>query len=86
MTNKTKTKTVTNLEAGDCRWPYGDPRHADFHFCGAKQMSGRPYCSHHWSLSFIPGKSRHGASQMPIVQQISAPPATVPALPNRKAA
>jgi hypothetical protein len=44
MTKKPKeTKTVFNLEANDCRWPIGDPRDADFHFCGAQKVSGRPY-------------------------------------------
>lgn len=61
MTTKApKTKTLANLEAGECRWPIGDPRHADFHFCGAKQAEGRPYCIEHWTLSFVPGKPRHG--------------------------
>jgi hypothetical protein len=36
-----KPKTVDTLERNDCRWPIGDPRHADFHFCGAPQVAGR---------------------------------------------
>ena len=51
-----KTKTVKNLEPDDCRWPIGDPQHADFHFCGAQKIEGRPYCQHHWDMSFNPSK------------------------------
>jgi GcrA cell cycle regulator len=35
-----RPKTVDTLEMKDCRWPIGDPRHADFHFCGALQVAG----------------------------------------------
>lgn len=59
MTTKTlKPKTMASLEANDCRWPIGDPRHADFHFCGAQKLLGRPYCAHHWQLSYEPSKTR----------------------------
>jgi len=40
-------RTVETLEANDCRWPIGDPQHADFHFCGAKKLTGLPYCECH---------------------------------------
>jgi GcrA cell cycle regulator len=55
---KTKPKTVDTLERYDCRWPIGDPRHADFHFCGAPQLLGRPYCELHWRMAFQPMKSK----------------------------
>jgi hypothetical protein len=65
-----KTKMLTELEANDCRWPIGDPRHADFHFCGAQQLLGRPYCELHWRLSFAPSKPRHqnNAPALPITR------------------
>ncbi len=64
MTKKvSKIKSMADLETGDCRWPIGDPRHADFHFCGEKQAVGRPYCAEHWHQSFVPGKARHQPSQ-----------------------
>lgn len=43
--------TVTDLEADMCRWPIGDPRDSDFHFCGHPSASGRSYCEHHLSRS-----------------------------------
>ena len=38
-----KPKTLLDLEAGDCRWPIGDPQQPDFHFCGKKKIPGLPY-------------------------------------------
>lgn len=68
MTKKiSKIKTMADLEHNDCRWPIGDPRHADFHFCGAKQALGRPYCQHHWDLSYMPKGSRTQGGQQPNV-------------------
>jgi GcrA cell cycle regulator len=59
MTEKTcRHKKMADLEANDCRWPIGDPRHEDFHFCGAKQAAGHPYCTEHWNQAFVPGKAR----------------------------
>lgn len=79
MTKKAqKNKSLIELDANDCRWPVGDPRQEGFHFCGAQQVLGRPYCIQHWQLSFVPGKGRQQANSMPVVQ--------VPALPNKRAA
>jgi GcrA cell cycle regulator len=35
------------LGHGDCRWPYSDPRAADFRFCGKPALPDRPYCAAH---------------------------------------
>jgi GcrA cell cycle regulator len=73
MAKKTqKTKTIANLEKNECRWPIGDPRHADFHFCGARQAAGRPYCELHWGVAFVPSRPRHQQG--------------TPVLPSRRAA
>ncbi|MTD93716.1 hypothetical protein GIW81_05130 [Hyphomicrobium sp. xq] len=40
-------KTMTTLLPNDCRWPIGDPLHADFHFCGLAKQDGGPYCADH---------------------------------------
>ncbi len=55
-------KILVQLEAGDCRWPIGDPRQAHFHFCGAQQVIGRPYCKEHQSQSCDAVKSSHRPS------------------------
>lgn len=57
-----KIKTVENLEACDCRWPIGDPRNADFRFCGQQQVLGRPYCSEHMAQAIEASKPRSPSS------------------------
>jgi hypothetical protein len=65
MATKTKPKKQTgptkllNLEKQDCRWPIGEPRHPDFHFCGARQLANRPYCELHWRMAFQPTRPRN---------------------------
>lgn len=34
-----------------CSWPHGDPRSADFHFCGDMAVPGKSYCPHHVAKS-----------------------------------
>jgi GcrA cell cycle regulator len=43
--------TVATLTAHTCRWPEGDPKHTDFHFCGRAKAATGPYCPHHAVLS-----------------------------------
>ncbi len=49
-----RRKRLVDLESGECRWPIGDPQHADFGFCAAPQLSGTPYCSHHACRAYAP--------------------------------
>ncbi|MDX2263453.1 MAG: GcrA family cell cycle regulator [Hyphomicrobiales bacterium] len=37
---------LVTLTATSCRWPEGDPKHWDFHFCGRPAKPGSPYCPH----------------------------------------
>jgi GcrA cell cycle regulator len=67
MTKKVhKIRTMSNIEAGECRWPIGDPRQDGFHFCGAQQVLGKPYCQAHCSQSVEPAKPRGAASARPV--------------------
>ncbi|MGC6536367.1 MAG: GcrA family cell cycle regulator [Candidatus Puniceispirillaceae bacterium] len=36
-----------NWSRSKCVWPTGDPKHTDFHFCGAPILAGKPYCPDH---------------------------------------
>lgn len=47
-------KSLMDLEPNDCRWPIGDPQHADFHFCGREKIPGVSYCAHHARKAFVP--------------------------------
>ena len=39
--------------ASGCLWPIGDPGDADFHFCGADPVPGKPYCEEHAARAYI---------------------------------
>lgn len=51
-------KTIQTLEAGDCRWPIGDVRNPDFHFCGKEKLPGISYCEHHARKAFAAPQPR----------------------------
>ncbi len=36
-----------------CLWPIGDPRQAEFHFCGGSAIEGKPYCADHCAVAYI---------------------------------
>ncbi|MFK7840414.1 MAG: GcrA family cell cycle regulator [Bdellovibrionales bacterium] len=40
-------KTMEELKPGMCRWPFGDPKDQDFHFCGYKTDGISTYCDKH---------------------------------------
>lgn len=44
---KGKSVKMVELEPRMCRWPNGDPRDADFSFCGCENVPGLPYCEAH---------------------------------------
>ncbi len=37
----------------NCLWPHGDPAEAEFHFCGAPAVEGKPYCPEHCARAYI---------------------------------
>ena len=51
-------KCIQSLTEGDCRWPIGDPQHAEFHFCGKNKVAGLPYCEFHARRAFQPPQPR----------------------------
>ena len=42
-----------NADGPSCLWPIGDPSEADFHFCGAQSVEGKPYCPEHCARAYI---------------------------------
>jgi GcrA cell cycle regulator len=49
---------LIDLNDSNCHFPKGDPREAGFEFCGARSISGTPYCAHHCRVSFMPAADR----------------------------
>lgn len=53
--------SLLELEAGQCRWPYGDGSAAlPYTFCGCPQFDGSSYCDGHAALAMreLDGRSR----------------------------
>ena len=46
--------TIMDLRESMCRWPMGDPTKPEFRFCGARSVSGLPYCNHHARVAYQP--------------------------------
>ncbi|MGP9821251.1 GcrA family cell cycle regulator [Salinarimonas sp. NSM] len=50
--------TIMDLRESMCRWPMGDPSSPDFRFCGARSLTGMPYCDHHAQIAYQPSADR----------------------------
>ena len=58
-------KSIISLTESSCRWPIGDPQHAEFHFCGKSRHEGVAYCEFHARRAFQPAQSRRRDAQLP---------------------
>jgi GcrA cell cycle regulator len=47
-------KGLIDLETSDCRWPIGDPKTPEFHFCAISKVDGTSYCEFHARKAFQP--------------------------------
>ena len=52
---------LMGLTENTCRWPYGDPKTDEFHFCGGKPTVGRTYCPTHSRIAYRPATERKAA-------------------------
>lgn len=52
-----KKLTIGALTEHTCKWPIGDPREHDFHYCGHDSLQGLPYCQHHALVAYRSGSS-----------------------------
>lgn len=50
--------TVVTVNDRMCRWPIGDPKAGDFHFCGHAPKVGSCYCEAHTQRAHQPGPSK----------------------------
>ena len=50
--------TIMDLRESMCRWPLGDPTTVDFGFCGARSITGLPYCTQHAQIAYQPAAER----------------------------
>jgi GcrA cell cycle regulator len=75
---------IQTLTETSCRWPIGDPQHADFHFCGRTKVIGLPYCEVHARRAFQPPQPRRREREIfgPAVQPLTTPPAAGNEVPD----
>ena len=45
--------SLTDLDNHTCRWPIGDPKDDNFHFCGNKVRIGQTYCDEHAAIAYV---------------------------------
>jgi GcrA cell cycle regulator len=50
--------SILTLTDRVCKWPIGDPRQPDFHFCGRASAEGLPYCAEHARRAYQPPARR----------------------------
>ncbi|MDA5194796.1 GcrA family cell cycle regulator [Govanella unica] len=57
---KAVKQRVTLLDLTDrmCKWPFGHPGDADFHFCGKQAEQTVPYCAEHCAQAYQAQTSR----------------------------
>ena len=45
--------SLIELDNHTCRWPIGDPKDENFHFCGKKVRIGQTYCDEHSAIAYV---------------------------------
>ena len=77
----TTAEKVCALVPEGCRWPYGDPRHSDFRFCGNLAVE-QPYCERHRALAYLAPRPGRAHGRQPAHGRPSPPPGSRAALPG----
>lgn len=44
--------TLLDLKMNSCRWPIGEVKDENFHFCGKECQTGKPYCPEHCKIAY----------------------------------
>jgi GcrA cell cycle regulator len=60
-----RSATAVSLEEltdKHCKWPLGDPRTREFHFCGGARAEGMAYCEYHCAVAYqVPSRREEQA-------------------------
>jgi GcrA cell cycle regulator len=46
-------RNVFEFTGPGCLWPDGHPNDANFRFCGARPLPGKPYCAEHAAIAYV---------------------------------
>lgn len=70
---------ISDLSPNQCRWPVGDPKAADFAFCGRLKADGGSYCTeHHHAGVDHAATQRARRSKLDRVAQLTTPRRNTP--------
>jgi GcrA cell cycle regulator len=58
-----KKLSLFELKEGTCRWPSGDPKSKEFHFCGCQTHNNAPYCDYHAKIAYTQIVKRDAKSE-----------------------
>lgn len=47
-------QSIATVREGQCKFPFGDPREADFSLCGGRALLGLSWCGYHARVVFQP--------------------------------
>jgi GcrA cell cycle regulator len=50
---------AVSFNGPSCCWPFGHPGEKNFHFCGARNLPGKPYCAEHAAIAYVKPKERN---------------------------
>jgi GcrA cell cycle regulator len=54
--------SLEELNDKHCKWPLGDPRTREFHFCGGARSEGMSYCEYHCQVAYqVPSRREESA-------------------------
>lgn len=73
---ESERKSLLDLTETSCRWPIGDPKEPDFHFCNRSKVEGKSYCAFHCARAYdgVPVRRR-----APLMGEAPAQPVRVSA-------
>ena len=58
------SKQATVFSDKACKWPIGDPRQPDFHFCCSESEPGLPYCAEHAAIAYQPARRSNDEARL----------------------
>jgi hypothetical protein len=70
--------TIADLQPSHCRWPIGDPKQPEFHFCGRANDLVHAYCPHHFALATRDTFKRSRTKPRPAPLATPPPVTTIP--------
>lgn len=59
--------TIISIADKKCKWPIGDPRDCEFHFCGHPAHDKLPYCPEHAAKAYQPISKRRLVDDLRLV-------------------